>query len=83
MAADAACRSDGRTLPHSNGRRFDTLDQYLRHLQHYGGVGLPYYREVRPGLYELVSNFRPLDGRPGRTRLYTQRELMRMFGFTR
>ena len=83
MDDDAAGQDDGRTLPNANGRRFDTLDEYLKHLEQYGAVGLPYYREVRPGLYELVSNYRALDQGQPEPRLYSRRELMRMFGFTR
>src|SRR5215212_483194 len=44
-----------RDLPDSFGRSFATLDEYLEHLRNYAGpVDLPWYREVRPGVYEYV-----------------------------
>ena len=79
----ATSQSDGRALPYSRGRRFATLDEYLRHLRSNAAIDLPYYREVRPGVYVEVTSFRPLQRGRGASRTYTRRELMRMFGFTR
>lgn len=69
-----------RGLPSSFGRSFATLDDYLEHLRKYAGtVDQPWYREVRPGVYELVTTLRPAP--PPET--YTREQLMRKFGFTR
>jgi len=77
-------RTDGgdgvRGLPSSFGRSFATLDEYLEHLRQVAGpVDQPWYRKVRPGVYELVTSQRPAA--PPQT--YSREELMRKFGFTR
>ena len=70
----------GRRLPFAHGRTFATLDDYLAHLRdHAGPIGQPWYRELRPGVYELVTNRAP----PGEPAIVTRAELMRRFGFTR
>ena len=62
-------------------QRFGTLDEYLAHLERQGAVDMPWWREVEPGIYELVTTFRPVEGRaPERA---TRAELMRRYGFTR
>lgn len=67
-------------LPSSFGRSFATLDEYLEHLRLYAGpIDQPWYREIRPGVYEYVTAMRPAP--PPKT--YTRAELMREFGFTR
>ena len=67
-------------LPSSFGQSFATLDEYLEHLRKYAGpVDLPWYREVRPGVYEEVTTITPAP--PPKT--YTREELMRKYGFTR
>ena len=67
-------------LPSSFGRSFATLDEYLEHLRRYAGpIDQPWYREIRPGVYEYVTTMRP--PRPAQT--YTREELMRKFGFAR
>lgn len=69
-----------RELPFSHGRSFSSLDEYLAHLRDYAGpVGQPWYRQIRPGVYEEVSTRVP----PGPADLVTREELMRRFGFTR
>jgi hypothetical protein len=69
-----------RDLPSSFGRSFATLDEYLEHLRNYAGpADLPWYREVRPGVYEYVTTMRPAA--PAKT--FTREELMRQYGFTR
>jgi hypothetical protein len=69
-----------RGLPSSFGRSFATLDEYLEHLRNYAGpIDQPWYREIRPGVYELVTTMRPAP--PPQT--YTRAELMRRYGFTR
>ncbi|HYG47043.1 MAG TPA: hypothetical protein VD846_03785 [Allosphingosinicella sp.] len=67
-------------LPSSFGRSFASLDEYLGHLrQNAAPIDLPWYREVRPGVYEYVTTMRPA----GPPKTYTREELMREFGFTR
>jgi hypothetical protein len=44
-----------------------------------GPVDLPWYREIRPGVYELVTTIRPAPT----PQTFTREELMREYGFTR
>ncbi len=61
--------------------RFGTFDEYLAFLRQRGALDMPWWREVEPGVYELVTSYRPVDGQaPQRA---TREELMRRFGFTR
>lgn len=65
-------------LPYARGKTFRTLDEYLVHLEAQGAIDLPWWREVRPGVYERVTNM------PDRPReVATREELMRRFGFAR
>ena len=41
-------------LPYSFGKTFSTLDEYLAHLKQLAAVDLPYWREVRPDVFEQV-----------------------------
>lgn len=66
-------------LPFAQGREFATLDAYLAHLEKRGAYGVPWYREISPGVYELVSRRGP-GAKPVRL---TRAELMQRFGFTR
>ena len=67
-------------LPSSFGRSFATLDEYLEHLRRYAGpVDRPWYREVRPGVYERVTTIVPRR----EPQTFTREQLMREFGFTR
>ena len=64
--------------------RFRNLDEYLAYLQKMDApLDKPWYREVRPGIYQLqTGNFRPLGGtEPNRE--FTREELERKFGFSR
>lgn len=62
-------------------RRFPSLDAYLAWLQSQAHLDRAWYREVRPGLYELQpGNLRRPDG-DGRRRLFTREELEKKFGF--
>lgn len=65
-------------LPYARGKTFRTLDEYLAHLEAQGAVDLPWWREIRPGVYERVTS-KPDAQRETATR----EELMRRFGFTR
>lgn len=66
-------------LPWSRGKSFSTLDEYLAHLRANGAIDLPWYREIRPGVYELVTSRRP----PPEPEVISREELMERFGFTR
>lgn len=69
-----------RNLPFAHGRSFASLDEYLAHLRDRAGpVGQPWYREIRPGVYEQVTTRVPA----GTPEIVTREELMRRFGFTR
>jgi hypothetical protein len=69
-----------RNLPSSFGRSFTSLDEYLEHLRLYAGpVDQPWYREIRPGVYELETTMTPRSA----PRTFTRAQLMREFGFTR
>ena len=65
-------------LPYARGKTFRTLDEYLAHLEAQGAVDLPWWREIRPGVYERVTT-----KRPAQPEVATREELMRRFGFTR
>jgi hypothetical protein len=65
-------------LPYARGQSFRTLDAYLAHLERQGAIDLPWWRQVKPGIYERVTSMR---GRPPERA--TRAELMRRFGFTR
>ncbi|MDQ8754816.1 hypothetical protein RCO27_01120 [Sphingosinicella sp. LHD-64] len=65
-------------LPYSRGKRFRTLDEYLAHLEGNGAIDLPWWREIRPGVYELVVHMRG-----ARPEIATRAELMRRYGFSR
>ena len=67
------------SLPHAAGRTFATLDDYLAFLRERGAYDVPWYREVRPGIYELVTRRAP--GKAALT--FTREELARRFGFAR
>ena len=62
--------------------RFESLDAYLLHLQQANApIDKPYYREIRPGVYQLqTTNLRQLGGNP-EPQLFTREELERKFGF--
>ena len=54
---------------------------YRAHLQKRSRLGGSWYREVRPGVYELeTGNLRLTDG-DKRQRVFTRRELEQKFGF--
>ena len=68
----------GAELPFSQGRSFTSLDEYLAFLQERGAYDVPWYREIRPGVYELVSR----RGPGAKPQIFTRDELERKFGFT-
>lgn len=74
--------SDGKgvaNLPFAMGRTFDSLDDYLSHLKCSGGpIGKPWWREVRPDVYEHVTS-----ATNAQKEVATRAELMQRFGFSR
>jgi hypothetical protein len=66
-------------LPFAQGRTFSSLDEYLAFRRGRGAHDIPYYREVGPGVYELVGR----RGPDAEKKTYTRQELMQQFGFTR
>jgi hypothetical protein len=63
--------------------RFPSLDAYLAYLEKRSHMDGPWYREVRPGVYELqTGNLRLPDGEIQR-RTFTREELEKKFGFAR
>lgn len=72
--------SDGKgvaNLPFAMGKTFDSLDAYLAHLKCFAGpIDKPWWREVRPGVYEHVTT-----ATNGQREVATRAELMKRFGF--
>lgn len=66
-------------LPFARGRIFRTLDEYLAHLEANSAIDLPYWREIRPGVYQWTV--RMTDAREPETA--TREELLRRYGFER
>jgi hypothetical protein len=68
----------------SISQRFRNLDEYLAWLEKtQAPVDGPWYKEIRPGVYELqTGNFRPLGGE-AQKRVLTRAELEKKFGFSR
>jgi hypothetical protein len=66
-------------------QQFRTLDDYLAHLELIQApVDGPWYRQIRPGVYELqTGNLRVLGSAGEMKRIFTREELEREFGFRR
>jgi hypothetical protein len=65
-------------------KRFATLDDYLLHLEQVDGpIDRPWYKEVRPGVYELQTGNLRRIGVDNEKRTFTRDELKAKFGFTR
>ena len=64
-------------------QRFANLDQYLAFLERtQGPVDGPWYKQIRPGIYELqTGNLRQLGGNPP-AQTFTRQELLEKFGFS-
>ena len=64
-------------LPWARGRSFATLDAYLAYLERYNGpIDLPWWREIRPGVYEKVVRMPE-----GKREIVTRAELERRWSF--
>ena len=82
-----AANQPGKTVTNEQvpiNQRFRSLDEYLSYLEQYEApIDRPWYKEIRPGVYELqTGNLRTLEGsEPKHT--FTREELMRKFGFSK
>jgi hypothetical protein len=66
-------------LPYSFGRKFETLDAYLNHLEcNAGPIDLPWWKEVRPGVFQEMTSVPE-----ARAAIATRAELMTRYGFDR
>ncbi len=72
--------ASAQNLPHSQGKSFATLDDYLAHRKKMGMQDRPYYREVSPNRYKLEVG-RGSAGRPAQ--YFTKQQLMEKYGFSR
>jgi len=63
-------------LPFARGAVFRCLDDYLAHLQQQGAIDLPWWREIRPGVYQHVVRMPNAE-----RQIATRAELMQRFGF--
>jgi len=62
-------------------RRFRTLDDYLAHLERRSHMDGKWYKQIRPGVYELQTGNLRLDTPGGEKRIFTRGELAKKFGF--
>ena len=64
-------------------QQFRSLDEYLAHLERtQGPIDGPWYRQIRPGFYEMqTGNLRVLGEEGEVKRVFTRDELEREFGF--
>lgn len=65
-------------LPFAQGRAFASLDAYLEFRKSRGAYDVPWYREIKPRVYELVSRRGP--GTQPET--FTREQLAEKFGFS-
>ena len=83
----SAARNAGTNVTNAQlpiNQRFASLDEYLAYLEKMNGpIDKPWYRQIRPDVYELqTGNYRPLGGDPQK-RIFTRDELKRKFGFSK
>ena len=63
--------------------RFPDLDAYLAYLQKRSHLDGAWYREIRPGVYELQTGNLRLPDRDAKKPTFTREQLERKFGFLR
>ena len=78
-SASAEIKRYATLTPLSSWCSFATLNEYLAFLEERGATDVPWFREIRPGVYEVVTR-RPPGAEP---QIFTREELMEQFGFTR
>ena len=71
--------SEIANLPFARGRTFASLDEYLAHLEANAAIDLPYWREIRPGVYQWTVRMPEAK----EAEIATREELMRRYGFER
>ncbi len=64
-------------LPFGQGRSFASLDEYLQFREQRGAYDVPWYKQIRPGVYQLISRLGP----GAEPQIYSREELARKFGF--
>ncbi len=64
-------------LPFAQGRSFASLDDYLEFRAQRGTYDVPWYKQIRPGVYELISR----RGPGAEPLIYSREDLARKFGF--
>lgn len=71
-------------LPYAGDVSFGSLDEYLAYLRQGAAMDKPWYKEIRPGVFQLQrsGNFRPLGGDVAENEPVTREELARRLGFT-
>lgn len=67
-------------LPFAQGQTFATLDEYLAHRRKLGAHDVPYYDEISPGRYRLVTGRGDRFSEP---KFFSREQLLREFGFSR
>lgn len=73
-----AAAETGLPLPYSRGHSFASLDEYLAYLERTNGpIDLPWWREIRPGVYQQVIRMPAAQPQTA-----TREELRQRFGFT-
>ncbi len=79
-ASGPACAAPVTGLPLAGDAGFCTLDSYLAYREHLGTLDRPWFRQVRPGVYQTVG------GSPTRVpfvpKLVTRQQLLEEFGFS-
>lgn len=65
-------------LPYARGKVFYALDEYLAYLEQQSAIDLPWWRQIRPGVYERVARMPEAQ-----REIATREELMRRFSFER
>ena len=63
--------------------RFPSLDAYLAYLEKRSHMDGPWYREIRPGVYQLQTGNLQLPDGAREPRTFTREELAKKFGFAR
>ena len=67
-----------------SNQRFTSLDEYLAHLERtQRPVDGPWYKQVRPGIYELQTGNLHLDVAGGERQTFTREELAQKLGFSK
>ena len=79
-----AIRSTGEKVTNERApinQQFRNLDEYLAHLERQSHMDGKWYKEIRPGVYELQTGNLRLDAPGNEKRIFTRDELATKFGF--